>query len=66
MDIVATIDAGKAVVAQSPLSMGGVIGIVIASCAIGLVWAVFNYLQVKKVKIGQGSTGAYESVVEVN
>jgi hypothetical protein len=46
--------------------MGGVIGIVIASCVVGLLWAFWNYLQVKKVQIGQGSTGAYESVGDVN
>lgn len=42
--------------------MGGVIGIVLASCFIGLLWAAWNYLQVKKVQIGSGSTGSYEQV----
>lgn len=50
--------------AQSPMNMGGVIGIVIAACVVGLIWAFWNYLQVKKVTIGGGSTGLYESVVD--
>ena len=46
-------------VPQSPMSMGGVIGIVVSSCVVGLIWAAWNYLMVKKVQIGYGSTGAY-------
>lgn len=49
---------------QSPLDMNGVIGIVISSCAVGLIWAFWNYLAIKKVPIGTGSTGLYESVVD--
>lgn len=49
---------------QSPLSMNGVIAIVISACAVGLVWAFWNYLGVKKVPIRTGSTGLYESVTD--
>ena len=50
MDIVEI--TAKELVPQSPLSMGGVIGIVLASCFIGLIWAAWNYLQVKKDYFG--------------
>lgn len=36
---------------NSILSMSAVIGIVIASCVIGLIWAWINYLSVKKVQV---------------
>lgn len=42
--------------------MGGVIGIVVSACVIGLVWAALNYLMVRRVQVGYGSTGNYESV----
>ena len=51
-------------VAQSSLSMGGVIGLVIGACAAGLVWAYINYVMVNKVTVSAGSTGLYESVVD--
>jgi hypothetical protein len=44
--------------------MSAVIGIVIGSCAIGLVWAWLNYLMVKKVQVNSEATGLYESVVD--
>ena len=56
--------AGANPVDQSPLSMGGVIGIVIGSCVAGLIWAYINYVMVKKVNVNSGSTGLYESVVD--
>ena len=46
---------------DAPLSFGGVIGIVIASCALGLVWAFINYLGVKKINL-EGGQGEYESL----
>ena len=50
--------------ANSILSMSAVIGIVIGSCVIGLLWAWLNYTQVKSVQISSESTGLYESVVD--
>ena len=42
--------------------MSGVIAIVVISCVIGMIWAVFNYLMIKKVPIGGGTTGDYQQV----
>ena len=64
MDIASMMSAGD--VPQSPMSMGGVIGIVVSSCVVGLIWAAWNYLMVRKVQVGYGSTGAYESVEDGN
>lgn len=46
--------------------MGGVIAIVVVSCAVGILWAIWNYLQIKKISIGSSSTGLYENVVDNN
>ena len=48
---------------NSILSMNAVIGIVIGSCVIGVIWAYINYLGVKKVQVGDNYSGIYESVV---
>lgn len=47
---------------DSPLSLGGVIVIVIVSCVLGLIWAFFNYLGVKKIDLQHGQQGEYEGL----
>lgn len=47
---------------NSPLGLGGVIVIVIVSCVLGLVWAFFNYLGVKKIDLQHGQQGEYEGL----
>jgi amino acid transporter len=48
---------------NSILSMNAIIGIIIGSCVIGVIWAYINYLGVKKVQVGDNYSGIYESVV---
>jgi hypothetical protein len=47
---------------DSPLSLSGVIVIVIVSCVLGLIWAFFNYLGVKKIDLQHGQQGEYEGL----
>lgn len=47
---------------NAPLSMAGVIIIVIVSCVLGLVWAFVNYLGVKKIDLLHGQQGEYEGL----
>lgn len=51
---------------DSPLSLGGVIIIVIISCVLGIVWAFFNYLGVKKIDLKAGQQGEYEGLAEAS
>lgn len=47
---------------HSPLTLNGVIIITVISCLIGLAWAFFNYLNIKKINIQFGAQGQYENI----
>lgn len=36
---------------EAPLSFGAVIGIVIACCVLGLLWAIVNMISVNKIDV---------------
>lgn len=42
---------------QAPLSMTLSTIIIIVCCVLGLIWAVFNFLLVKKIDVESGSDG---------
>lgn len=48
---------------QSPLSMTGVILIVVLCCVLGIVWAAFNFLLVTKINVQEGNDGESDSLV---
>lgn len=51
---------------DSPLSLAGVIVIVIISCVLGILWAFFNYLGVKKIDLKGGQQGEYQGLAEAS
>jgi len=44
------------------ISFGLAVGLIYASCGIGLLWALINYLEVKKVNLHEGSGGDYTAL----
>ena len=42
---------------QAPLSFGATIGIVIACCVLGLIWAIVNMISVNKIDVRKGIDG---------
>jgi|JI6StandDraft_1071083.scaffolds.fasta_scaffold15132_2 hypothetical protein len=47
---------------DAPLSMTGVVLIVVAASVLGLVWAFISYLGVKKIDVRNGQQGEYENL----
>lgn len=45
--------AGTDSTCSAPVSFQGVIGIVVASCVLGLLWALHNYRLVKEIDVRQ-------------
>lgn len=45
------------------MDFGGVIGIVIACCALGLLWSLFNVMLVNKIDVEKGNDGESDSLV---
>ena len=41
----------------APLSFSAVIGIVAASCVLGLLWSLFNVILVNKIDVEKGNDG---------
>lgn len=41
----------------APLSFSGVIGVVIASCVLGLIWAAYNVILVNRINVEKGNDG---------
>ena len=48
---------------QGPLSMSGVVIIVVVCCVLGIVWAGFNFMLVRKIDVEKGSDGESDSLV---
>jgi hypothetical protein len=42
---------------EASLSFGGVILVVVISCVLGLAWAAYNFLLVKKINVERGEDG---------
>lgn len=49
----------------APLSFPAVIGLVIASCVLGLIWSAYNVLLVNKIDVQNGIDGESESLVDI-
>ncbi len=41
----------------APMSFGAVTGVVISSCVLGLIWALFNMSLVNKIDVEKGDDG---------
>lgn len=55
--------AGNAEACQSPLGMTGVVLIIVGCCVLGIVWAAFNFMLVRKIDVEKGSDGESDSLV---
>jgi Na+/H+-translocating membrane pyrophosphatase len=44
------------------ISFSATVGIIYASCGIGLIWAFINYLGVKSVNLHEGTAGDYTAL----
>lgn len=42
---------------EASLSFGGVVIVVIISCVLGLAWAAYNFLLVKRINVERGEDG---------
>ena len=60
--IVQTMEVAEAE-CQAPLPFGGVVGVVIACCVLGLLWSIVNILSVNKINVEQGIDGESDSLV---
>ena len=45
------------------MDMTGVIAIVVGSCVLGIIWAVFNVILVRKIDVAGGSDGDSDSML---
>jgi len=58
MDILANLPgAPTAEQCQSPLNLSGVVIVVVVCCALGILWAAFNFMLVRKIDVEKGSDG---------
>lgn len=48
---------------QSPLALSNVVIIVVICCALGIAWAVFNFILVRRIDVEKGSDGESDSLV---
>lgn len=48
---------------EAPLTFSSVIILVAVSCALGLVWAAFNFMSVKKINVETGEDGESDSLI---
>jgi hypothetical protein len=48
---------------EAPFTFGTVTIFVIISCALGLVWAAFNFMSVKKIDVERGEDGESDSLI---
>lgn len=64
MDIVTQITANSAA-CEAPLSFGTVTVIVIVACVLGLAWAAFNFMSVRKINVETGEDGESESLIDI-
>jgi hypothetical protein len=64
MDINTIVSASRnAAECQGSLDMGSTVLLVVVCCALGIVWAVFNFIQVKKIDVEKGFDGESDSLV---
>lgn len=47
----------------APFGFGSVIAVVCACCLLGIVWALFNVILVKKIDVERGIDGESDSLV---
>jgi len=48
---------------EAPFSFGTVTIFVIISCVLGLVWAAFNFMSVRKIDVERGEDGESDSLI---
>jgi len=48
---------------EAPLTFGSVTVVVIISCVLGLLWAAFNFMSVKKIDVEKGDDGESDSLI---
>lgn len=56
MDIINNLTAG-APICEAPLSFGNVTLIVIICCVLGVLWAAYNFMLVRKIDVEKGIDG---------
>ena len=64
MDYLAQLSEG-APSCEATLSFGSVTILVIISCVLGLVWAAFNFMSVRKIDVERGEDGESDSLIGV-
>lgn len=62
MDLVESLSEGNTN-CEAPLSFGNVTIIVIVSCVLGLLWALFNFICVKKIDLESQDDGEHNSLI---
>jgi hypothetical protein len=45
------------------LDMGSTVLVVVLCCVLGIAWAIFNFIQVKKIDVEKGFDGESDSLV---
>jgi len=48
---------------EAPFTFGTVTIFVIISCVLGLVWAAFNFISVRKIDVERGEDGESDSLI---
>jgi hypothetical protein len=56
MDIINSLSADGPI-CEAPLSFGNVTIIVIISCVLGVLWAAYNFILVRKIDVEKGIDG---------
>jgi hypothetical protein len=62
MDILSQLSA-DAPVCEPPFTFGTVTIVVIISCVLGLLWAAFNFMSVRKIDVERGEDGESDSLI---
>lgn len=42
-------------ITQAPLAYNHIVGIIVGSCLIGILWALWNFLQIRKIRLDDES-----------
>lgn len=63
MDTVQSLLAEGNLNCEAPLSFGTVTILVIISCGLGLLWAGFNFMSVKKIDVAKEDDGEHDSLI---
>ena len=62
MDIVTQLNQGVEG-CEAPFSFISVIILVVISCVLGLIWAAYNFMLVRKINVERGEDGESDSLI---